>query len=80
MLTEKEIKEIINKSELTDIECIELIKQYIFDLRKVKVNINKPRNITKVTNMGFVNDLELMNDLYNYCVGYYTNKFINEKE
>lgn len=80
MLTEKEIKEIINKSELTDIECIELIKQYIFDLKKVKVNINRPRNITKVTNMGFVNDLELMNDLYNHCVGYYTNKFINEKE
>ncbi len=63
MLNNKEIKEILAKNELADVEQIAVIERYIFDKKGVELNINRPNNVLLV---------QLMDHMYNCALKYYT--------
>lgn len=67
MLSEEEIKKIINRTDTVEGGYkLELIQQHILDVKNVKVIINKPSNAI---------DMLLMEQAYNISLGYYKNKY-----
>ncbi len=73
----KEVKEIIDKQELSDVEVISVIEQYIFDLKGVVVKINRPVGnpcLSLFYSEGLVNDFTLMWRMYLKCIEYYGGK------
>lgn len=76
MLNKEEILAIINKNNLNDTDCIQILEQYIFDLKNTKVKINRP--IGHPVILGFANiilDVELMMLMYNKAASYYFDKY-----
>ena len=52
MITSEQAKEICNKKQLTDIECLEVVQRYIFDRKGVNVGmINRPTDILNLNLM-----------------------------
>ena len=51
MITSEQAKEICNKKQLTDIECLEVIQKYIFDRKGIVININRPTDILNINLM-----------------------------
>jgi len=75
MLSDKELKEIIDKDRLTDVEMLSVIQRYIYDIRGIDVGtIVRPTGLPTVINMSLITDLELMNACYNKAFGYYKEK------
>ena len=70
MLTDIELKNIINKSNLTDMEMLEIIRRYIYDMKNTDIGtINQPIDF---------HSLPLMDIAYSTACMYYFNKFKNE--
>ncbi len=73
----KEVKEIIDKQELSDVEVISVIEQYIFDLKGVVIKINRPVGnpcLSVFSIMGLKSDFDLMFLMYLDCIKYYGDK------
>ena len=51
MITSEQAKEMCNKKQLTDIECLEVIQKYIFDRKGIVININRPTDILNINLM-----------------------------
>jgi len=63
MITNEEIREIIEKVELSDIEQLDVIRRYIYDKKNIDVGkINRPGDIVQ---------LQLMGIAYNSALEYY---------
>jgi len=70
MLNKEEVLTIINKTELSDLECINIIQQHIYDVKGINVKINRPQGLPII--LGFANiilDVELMMQMYNNELG-----------
>lgn len=67
MILDEEIKVIIQKNELSDIEQLAVIRRYIYDKKGIDVGkINRIRDFVQ---------LQLLDIAYNTATGYYANKF-----
>ncbi len=67
MLNEEEIKKIINRTDnVEDGYKMELIQQYLFDVKNVEITINKP--------MDTINYM-LMEQAYQISLLYFKNKY-----
>jgi chromosome segregation and condensation protein ScpB len=62
MVTNEEIKEIVKKNKLSDVEQIAVIQRFIFDKKGKEVKINRPQDIYR---------LQLMNQMYDVALKYY---------
>jgi len=74
-VTRIEVKEIIDKQEISDVEVIAVIEQYIFDVKGVVIKINRPGGFPCLSlfhSTGrVITDLELMWQMYLSCMEYY---------
>ncbi len=74
MITDENIKEIINKQEIQDVEKLDVIIKFIFDMKNVDVkSINRPQD--------GINYM-LMEQAFGISKQYYLNKFneVNNSE
>jgi hypothetical protein len=65
-MSEDNIKELIKKQVVSDVECIELIQAYISEMKSESVKINKPTDPIR---------LHMMNELYMTALGYFGKKY-----
>jgi len=73
----KEVKQIIDKQEISDVEVISVIEQYIFDRKGETVKINRPVGhpcLSLFHQYGLVVDFDLMWKMYLICIEYYGDK------
>lgn len=89
MITEKELKKLLHKEKLTDIEMISVIKKYIYDRKGVDIgDVERPRgeicpsvlnkiNPLKIAeNQMYLTDVYLMFEMYVCALKWYSE---NEK-
>ena len=80
MLKDEEIKEIILKSNLADVEQLEVIRRYIYDHKGIDVGtIDRPRGIpiSGMLQQGRVMlDYQYMDSCYSDCIKYYYEKLL----
>lgn len=77
MLNKEEILIIINKKELADLECIQILEQYIYDMKQQVVKINRPKGLLTNTWPPMM-DVELMMRMYNKAASFYFDKYRDE--
>lgn len=55
MINDQQIKDIINSPQISDINSLEIIQRYIFDMKGIEVSINRPNNMLQLQlmNIGF---------------------------
>ena len=75
MLNKEEIVTIINKKELADLECIQILEQYIYDMKQQVVKINRPQGLPCFNTFPPTVDFELMMRMYNKAASFYFNKY-----
>lgn len=77
MLEEKEIKEIINKSNPIERDMCEVIKVYIFDLRNEDMgDYNLPTGkIIQLDLFTQILDVQLLKNMYSFAKDYYLEKY-----
>jgi len=76
LISEERIKEIINQSNLSDVEQLEVIRCYIHDIKGVDVGvINRVKGDLCMSVFPPVIDYELLMIAYDVALGYYSNKF-----
>lgn len=86
MITDEKLKEmVLNPNKIngaisyTDVEYIELLERYIYDLKGKNVKIERPISrliMLKGNSVRVVNELEFFDELVNFALKYYANKFI----
>jgi hypothetical protein len=82
MIDDKELKSILKKDKLTDIEIIEVLKRHILDTKGVTINSIErptgevcPKAMFSTSGLGIIIDVQLMNEMYNCSLKYYSEKF-----
>lgn len=76
MLKDDEIKEIIKKNNLSDVEQLEVIRRYIFDVKGKDVGkIQRIKGELCLSIFPPQPDFQLLETAYNSALGYYLNKF-----
>lgn len=65
MLTEEEIKTLISKEIVDDVEAISLIRKFIFDKTGKDIKgINRPRGEVYIKDFSFKSDFDLMFEMF----------------
>lgn len=77
MLNNYELKSIIVKKELTDLEIIQVLNRYIYDNKNIDISISRPVGNYFIIGFAPIIDVELMMKLYDVCCEYYYKKLIN---
>lgn len=67
ILSEVDIKDLIKRSTIIDLEELDLIETYIYEKKNIKVGtLNRPKDLLNI---------QLMQIAFNHAVNYYINKF-----
>lgn len=76
MIKDEEVKQIIDKRQLSDIEELQVIRRYIYDKKGVDVGeIQRPNGTLCLSTFPPTVDIDLLVRCYNNAFAYYINKF-----